>query len=89
MLIGSCAAGPDAESGRVDRLEYRRRGGTWGKRLRSLLTGGPRIGGGTRTQCYICAKIGLTPEQTSLLVNELKEISKMLTGLARSLKTEN
>jgi four helix bundle protein len=40
-----------------------------------------------RTQCYICAKIGaLTPEQTSLLVSELKEISKMLTGLARSLE---
>ncbi len=43
-----------------------------------------------RTQCYIAAKIGLlTPEQRSDFVRELKEISKMLTGLARSLKTEN
>ena len=39
-----------------------------------------------RTQCYISARIGvLTPEQASLFVRELKEISCMLTGLARSL----
>jgi len=43
-----------------------------------------------RTQCYIAGKIGvLTPDQTSQLVSELKEISKMLTGLARAVKTEN
>ena len=42
-----------------------------------------------RTQCYIAAKIGmLTAEQMNRFVAELKEISKMLTGLARSLKTE-
>ena len=43
-----------------------------------------------RTQCYIAAKVGLlTTEQMNRFVAELKEISKMLTGLARSLKTEN
>ncbi len=47
-----------------------------------------------RTQCYIAAKVGmLTNEQMTPLVAELKEISKMLTGLSRSindkLKTEN
>ena len=45
-----------------------------------------------RTQCYIASKIGiLTSEQMNQLVSELKEISKMLTGLARSIKarTEN
>jgi four helix bundle protein len=43
-----------------------------------------------RTQCYIAAKIGmLTPKQMTRFVNELKQISKMLTGLARSLKTEH
>ena len=45
-----------------------------------------------RTQCYIASKIGLvTIEQMTSLVSELKEIAKMLTGLARSskLKTEN
>ncbi len=47
-----------------------------------------------RTQCYIAAKVGmLTDEQMTPLVAELKEISKMLTGLSRSindkLKTEN
>jgi four helix bundle protein len=41
-----------------------------------------------RTQCYISARIGiLAPEQMSSLVDELKQISKMLTGLARSLTT--
>jgi len=40
-----------------------------------------------RTQCYIACKVGLlTSEQMAPLTNELKEISKMLTGLARSLK---
>lgn len=42
------------------------------------------------TQCYIAAKIGLiTADQMTIFVKELKEISKMLTGLARSLRTEN
>ncbi len=40
-----------------------------------------------RTQCYIAAKIGvLPPEQMTPLVAELKEISKMLTGLAQAIK---
>lgn len=40
-----------------------------------------------RTQCYIASKIGiLTSEQMNQLVSELKEISKMLTGLARSIR---
>jgi four helix bundle protein len=40
-----------------------------------------------RTQCYIACKIGvLTTEQMTPLVGELKEISKMLTGLAKSIK---
>lgn len=45
-----------------------------------------------RTQCYIASKIGiLKPEETTSLVSELKEISRMLTGLARSItpRTEN
>ena len=43
-----------------------------------------------RTQAYIAAKIGMiTNDQMKPLVAELKEISKMLTGLAKSLKTEN
>ena len=45
-----------------------------------------------RTQCYIASKIGiLTSEHMNQLVSELKEISKMLTGLARSIRvrTEN
>lgn len=42
-----------------------------------------------RTQCYIAAKIGvLSGEQCTELVAELKEIARMLTGLARTL-TEN
>lgn len=43
-----------------------------------------------RTQCYIAAKVGVLPtDHMNRLVAESKEISKMLTGLARSLKTEN
>ncbi len=43
-----------------------------------------------RTQCYIAAKVGiLTADQMSRCVAKLKEISRMLTGLAHSLKTEN
>jgi len=43
-----------------------------------------------RTQCYIAAKVGiLKNDHMNHLVSEPKEISKMLTGLARSLKTEN
>ena len=43
-----------------------------------------------RTQCYLAAKVGLlSTEQMNRYVSELKELSKMLTGLARSLKTEN
>jgi four helix bundle protein len=40
-----------------------------------------------RTQTYIAAKIGLFDRDAmTTLVAELKEISKMLTGLARSIK---
>jgi four helix bundle protein len=40
-----------------------------------------------RTQCYLASKIGLlTTDQMNPLVDELKQISKMLTGLARSVK---
>ncbi|HUY88587.1 MAG TPA: four helix bundle protein [Pirellulales bacterium] len=40
-----------------------------------------------RTQCYIACKIGvITTESMQSLVADLKEISKMLTGLARSIK---
>jgi four helix bundle protein len=48
-----------------------------------------------RTQCYIACRIGAIDQPTtSELVEELKEISRMLTGLAKSLnsttlKTEN
>jgi four helix bundle protein len=43
-----------------------------------------------RTQCYIASRIGALPANRALiLVAELKEISKMLTGLARSLNSEN
>ena len=43
-----------------------------------------------RTQLYIAKKIGLLPhENYPALINETKEIAKMLTGLAKSLKTEN
>jgi four helix bundle protein len=41
-----------------------------------------------RTQCYIACKVCvMTSDQMIPLVVELKEISKMLTGLARSIKT--
>ncbi len=40
-----------------------------------------------RTQCYIACKIGaLSHDEMSSLVAELKEISKMLTGLAHAIK---
>ena len=40
-----------------------------------------------RTQCYIACKVGaITAEDMQALVGDLREISKMLTGLARSLK---
>jgi four helix bundle protein len=43
-----------------------------------------------RTQCYIAAKIGVLPtDHMTALVAELKEISKMLTGLARAIKNRN
>ena len=43
-----------------------------------------------RTQVYIAKKIGLLPnEPFTQLISELKEISKMLTGLARSLNRPN
>ncbi|MDH5639790.1 MAG: four helix bundle protein [Nitrospira sp.] len=42
-----------------------------------------------RTQCYIAGQVGLlTTDRMNRIVGELKEISKMLTGLARSLNTE-
>ena len=43
-----------------------------------------------RTQCYIASRIGvLTKEQMNELVDTLKQIAKMLSGLQCSLKTEN
>ncbi len=43
-----------------------------------------------RTQCYIATKVGaINAEEMNRLVAELREISKMLTGLASSLKTEH
>jgi four helix bundle protein len=43
-----------------------------------------------RTQCYIAAKIGLlTGDQMNHFVAETKGISKMLTGLSRSLNIGN
>ena len=43
-----------------------------------------------RTQVYISKRIGIIDEQQVIvLVNELKTIAKMLTGLRRSLNTEN
>jgi len=43
-----------------------------------------------RTQSYIAAKVGiLNNEQMKHIVEETKGIARMLTGLARSLKTEN
>src|SRR5580692_897992 len=40
-----------------------------------------------RTQCYIACSVGtLTADQMTPLVAELKEMSKMLTGLALSIK---
>jgi len=40
-----------------------------------------------RTQCYIACKIGIaSPDQIFPLITELKEISKMLTGLNSSVK---
>lgn len=43
-----------------------------------------------RTQAYIAAKIGLIHgEDMRSVVNETKEISRMLFGLSKSLKTED
>lgn len=43
-----------------------------------------------RTQLYIAKKLNFSVEHDlSALINETKEIAKMLTGLAKSLKTEN
>jgi len=43
-----------------------------------------------RTQAYIAAKVGiLNTEQMKHIVEETKGIARMLTALARSLKTEN
>jgi len=43
-----------------------------------------------RTQVYISKRIGIIDEQQVIvLVNELKTLAKMLTGLRRSLNTEN
>jgi four helix bundle protein len=40
-----------------------------------------------RTQAYIARKIGILPDETSSgLISELREISKMLSGLSRSLR---
>jgi len=42
-----------------------------------------------RTQVYIASKIGtFTPSQRAQIVEELKEISRMLTGLSRSLHSK-
>ena len=41
-----------------------------------------------RTQIYIASKIGLmATEQMSFFVTELKEISKMITGLAKAIES--
>ena len=43
-----------------------------------------------RTQAYIAAKIGLIkPEDMNEIVEETKQLAKMLYALAKSLKTEN
>jgi len=43
-----------------------------------------------RTQVYIAAKIGTLDKDTLIeLVSELKRISKMLTGLAKSIRSEH
>jgi four helix bundle protein len=43
-----------------------------------------------RTKAYIAAKVGvLTNEQMHQIVEETKGIGRMLTGLAKSLKTSN
>lgn len=43
-----------------------------------------------RTQAYIAAKIGIIDGKTmASIVQETKELSKMLFALAKSLKTEN
>jgi len=43
-----------------------------------------------RTQAYIAAKVNvLTNEQMKHIVEETKGIARMLTGLSKSLKTEN
>ena len=43
-----------------------------------------------RTQAYIASKIGtINSEQMKHIVEETKGIGRMLTGLAKSLKTEN
>ena len=43
-----------------------------------------------RTQIYIAQKIGrLSREDATPMINETKEIAKMLTGLSRSLNTEH
>jgi four helix bundle protein len=43
-----------------------------------------------RTQAYIAAKVGvLNAEQMKHIVEETKAIARMLTGLSRTLKTEN
>ena len=43
-----------------------------------------------RTQCYIASKLGLLSNaETAKSVTELKQIAKMLTCLASSLKTEH
>jgi four helix bundle protein len=43
-----------------------------------------------RTQCYIASKVGvMTSDQSSRIVSELKEIAKMLAGLAQSVKAKD
>ena len=43
-----------------------------------------------RTQSYIAAKVGMiTSQQMKHIVEDTKAISRMLTGLVKSLKTEN
>lgn len=43
-----------------------------------------------RTQVYIAAKVGLLDKSTMTeLVGELKRISKMLTGLAKALRSDS
>lgn len=81
------ATRPDAACRRIGALEHRggcERGGRDFIRFLSIARGSAAE---LRTQCYIACKVGvLTTEQMIPLVAELKEISKMMTGLAQAIQ---